>query len=155
MGAVAPDFSNQVHDFNPGIAPNGLFWTVPLPDDAVRVDLAAGTAEMHVERLDIVDGYNVFSSIGGGPTEPATVGFDVWWRTPTAVEQLTDATAGFAATLLDVTSTMAFTAKTSDFVFVSDPPDSANSIFARIGYEANGAFFPVTGGTPVAGTPTA
>jgi hypothetical protein len=154
VGAVAPDFSNQVHDFNPGIAPSGLFWTVVLPDEAITVDLAAGTAEMHVQSLEVLDGYNVFSSIGGGPTEPATVSFDVWWHTPTAVEQLSDATVGFAATLLDVTSAIAFTARTADFAFVSDPPDTATSIFARIGYEANGTFFPAPAGTPAAGTPT-
>jgi hypothetical protein len=154
VGAVAPDFSNQVHDFNPGIAPNGLFWTVLLPDDALSVDLAAGTAEMHVQSLEVLDGYNVISSIGGGPTEPATVSFDVWWHTPKAVEQLSDATNGFAATLLEVASAISFTARTADFAFVSDPPDTANSIFARIGYEANGSYFPGPSGTPVAATPT-
>lgn len=142
MGAVAPDFSNQIHDFNPGIAVNGLFWTIPLPDDAVKVDLAAGAAEMHVRSLEVLDGYNVFSSITGGPSEPATVSFDVWWHTPTAVEQLRDETHGFAATLLDVTSEIAFTARTADFAFVSDPPDTSESIYARIGFEANGTFLP-------------
>ena len=125
-----------------------------MPDAAVVVDLAAGTAEMHVERLEVIEGYNFFNWIAGGPTEPATVSFDIWWHTPTAVENLSDATQGFAATLLDVTSSIAFTARTADFAFVSDPPDTANSIFARIGYEANGIFFPGAGGTPVAGTPT-
>ena len=121
----------------------------------MRVDLAAGTAEMHVASLAVLDGYNVFSSIGGGPTEPATVSFDIWWHTPTATEQLSDATATFVATLLDVTSTIAFTARTADFAFVSDPPDTAQTIYARIGYEANGVYFPAAAATPVAGTPTA
>jgi hypothetical protein len=105
---------------------------------APLVDLAAGTAEMHVQSLDVLDGYNLFNLVPGGPSAPATVSFDVWWHTPTAVEQLSDATNGFAATLLDVTSAISFTARTADFAFVSDPPDTATSIFARIGYEANG-----------------
>jgi hypothetical protein len=155
VGAVAPDFSNQIHDFNPGIAPDGLFWTVALPDDAVDVDLDTGTAEMHVQSLDVLDGYNFGNLISGGPTAPATVSFDIWWHTPKAVEQISDATATFANTLLDVTSAISFTARTADFAFVSDPPDTSQTIYARIGYEANGVYFPAAAATPVAGTPTA
>jgi hypothetical protein len=109
---------------------------------------------MHVRSLDVIDGYNFFNLVSGGPTVPATVSFDIWWHTPTAVEQNSDATATFANTLLDVTSAISFTASTADFAFVSDPPDTAQTLYARIGYEANGVFFPGTGGTPVAGTPT-
>jgi hypothetical protein len=36
-GRPAPDFSNQVHDFDPGLD-NGLFWTVPLDKNSVKVD---------------------------------------------------------------------------------------------------------------------
>ena len=42
MGAVAPDFSNQIHDYNPGIAENGLFWTIPFAEEGAWIDLAAG-----------------------------------------------------------------------------------------------------------------
>ena len=49
-----------------------------------------------------------------------------------------------------MTSSIAFTTRTADFAFVSDPPDTAESIFARIGYEANGVYFPGAGATPVA-----
>jgi hypothetical protein len=128
---------------------------VPLPDDAITVDLAAGTAEMHVQSLEVLEAYTFPNMISGGPTVPATVSFDIWWHTSKAVEQLSDATATFANTLLDVTSTISFTARTADFAFVSDPPDTAQTLYARIGYEANGVFFPAEVGTPVAGTPTA
>ena len=142
MGAVAPDFSNQIHDFEPGITDSGLFWTVPLPDDTVQVDLAAGTAEMHLRSLDVIDGYSFASLTSGGPSEPATVSFDVWWHTPTAVEHLRDETQGFAATLLEVTSEIAFTAQTADFAFASDAPGVSQTLYARIGFEANGVFLP-------------
>ena len=108
----------------------------------MQVDLAAGTAEMHVEHVEVLDQYNFGSSISGGPSEPATVSFDVYWHTPVAVEQLRDETQGFAATLLDVTSTIAFTARTADFAYASDGPDTATSLFARIGYSANGVYLP-------------
>jgi hypothetical protein len=153
VGAVAPDFSNQIHDFNPGIAESGLFWTIPVPDDMVRVDLGAGTAEMHAEGIEVLDQYSFASALSGGPQEPATVSFDIWWHTPTAVEQLRDETLGFAATLLDVTSTIAFTARTANFEFVSDPPESGTSLFARIGFDANGVFLPPAS-APGQATPT-
>jgi len=123
-----------------------------VPDDAVRVDLASGTAEMHVESIEVLDQYNFPSSISGGPKEPATVSFDVYWHTPVAVEHLRDETQGFAATLLDVTSTISFTARTADFAYASDGPDPATSIFARIGYSANGVFMPPEG-VPEVATP--
>jgi hypothetical protein len=148
VGSVDPEFKNQVHDFNPGIEPNGLFWTVRIPDDAVQVDLAAGTAEMHVRDFELVDAYNVPNAIAGGPSEPATVTFDVYWSDPTAVLQLSDAAAQVAGTFLDVTAALEFSARTADFAYVSDAADTSRSDFARIGYEANGAFFPTMGGTP-------
>jgi hypothetical protein len=37
----APDFSNQVHGFNLGFD-NGLFWTVPVDRDSVKVEPSSG-----------------------------------------------------------------------------------------------------------------
>ncbi len=108
---------------------------------------------MHARSLDIPDSYNVFDSIAGGPAEPAQVSFDVLWHSPTAVEQLRDEAVGFAATLLDVTSTIWFATENADFAFVSDPPDTAQTLYARIGFEANGVFLPPAG-MPAAATPT-
>jgi hypothetical protein len=148
VGSVDPEFKNQIHDLNPEIAANGLFWTVPVPDEAVQVDLAAGTAAMHVREYDVVDSYNVPNGLTGGPTEPATVTFDVYWSDPTAVLQLADAAEQVAGTFLDVAAALEFSAQTADFAFVSDAAATSQSVSARIGYEANGAFFPTMGGTP-------
>ncbi len=117
------------------------------------MDLAGGTAEMHVPNLDVIDGYSFGNLVAGGPSEPATVGFDIWWHTPTAVEQLRDETQGFAATLLEVTSEIAFTAQTADFAFASDPPAASETLYARIGFEANGTYLPPAG-APTEATPT-
>jgi hypothetical protein len=148
VGSVDPEFNNQIHDLNPEIAANGLFWTVQVPDDAVQVDLAAGTAAMHVRDYELVDAYKVPNALTGGPTEPATVTFDVYWSDPTAMLQLADAAEQVAGTFLDVSGALEFSAKTADFAFVSDEAATSQSDFARIGYEANGAFFPTMGGTP-------
>jgi hypothetical protein len=36
-GAVG-DPTQQLHDFEPGIAPSGLFWTIPIAHSAIDVD---------------------------------------------------------------------------------------------------------------------
>jgi hypothetical protein len=146
VGAVAPDFSNQVHDYNPGIAENGLFWTIPFPEDDAWIDLAAGKAEMHALSLDIPDAYTFFSSIAGGPTEPATASFDIWWHSPTVTEHLRNDEQGFAATLLDVATAISFSVESADFAFVSDPPETSQALYARIGFEANGTYLPAAEG---------
>jgi hypothetical protein len=145
VGSVDPEFKNQIHDYNPGITESGLFWTIPFAEDSAWVDLASGKAEMHALSQPILDGYNVISAISGGPTEPATVSFDVWWHSPTATEHLRNEEQGFAATLLDVASAISFSAENSDFAFVSDPPDTSQTLYARIGFEANGVFLPPAG----------
>ena len=51
-----------MHDFNPGITQNGLFWTVVLPADNVHVDLRAGAATLEVDALDMKDYYTLENS---------------------------------------------------------------------------------------------
>ena len=55
-------------------------------------------------------------------------------------------------TLLDVASSISFSAESEGFAFVSDPPESSQALYARIGYEANGVFLPTAG---TLATPTA
>ena len=107
-----------------------MFWTVSIPDDAVTVNLAAGTAELHVREMKLLDSYSIPNALGGGPSEPATVTF------------------GFAGTFLDVTSALEWSAQTADFAFASDPAATSTSLHGRIGYEANGVYFQTITGTP-------
>jgi hypothetical protein len=145
VGSVDSQGTNQVHDFAPPITPDGLFWTVLIPDDAVTVDLAAGTAALHVPSLDMLDSYTIQNNLAGGPAEPATVSFDLSWSDPTSVASLVNAEQGFTGTFLDVTSALQWSAQTAEFAFVSDPPQTSTSLFGLIGYEANGVFFASAG----------
>jgi hypothetical protein len=96
---------------------------------------------MHVPSLDLLDSYTIPNNLAGGPAEPATVGFDLTWSDPTAVESLANAEQGFTGTFLAVTSALQWSAQTAEFAFVSDPPQTSTSLFGLIGYEANGTFF--------------
>ena len=49
-------------------------------------------------------------------------------------------------------SAISFSAESETFAYVSDPPAESEALYARIGYEANGAFLPPEG-TPATPAP--
>jgi hypothetical protein len=67
----------QIHDFNPGIKADGLFWTLALLDNSVTVNLSNGFASMSVTDLAVQDYHDFPNAIGGGgpgipgPSDPA------------------------------------------------------------------------------------
>ena len=100
---------------------------------------------MHALSLEIPDTYTFANAAARGPQEMAQVSFDVWWHSPTIVEHVRNEEQGFAATLLEVESAISFSAESETFAYVSDPPESSQALYARIGYEANGVFLPPEG----------
>ena len=72
--------TNQIHDYNPGIAPNGLFWTIPIGSDAIEFDLEAGTARFHASHMHIPDFRDFVNSLYPATSVPAVVSFDVRWH---------------------------------------------------------------------------
>jgi hypothetical protein len=138
---------SQIHDLNPGIQPDGLFWTSSLPSEAIQVNLQKGFASMEATDLpvnDYVTGANAIG--GGGPTpQPCTVSFKVVWRG--IDERLTirnddPVYGGFAGEFIRNTAQMEWTATVGDFHFVSDRLATSSSSFAEVGHERNGVFFP-------------
>ena len=73
------DPKNQIHDFNPGIAENGLFWTIPLPESSLDVHFGKGTGSLHVSGLDVEDYHDIVNALQDGPSVEATVSFDIHW----------------------------------------------------------------------------
>ena len=68
-----------MHDFNPGIAESGLFWTIAIDRGDVKVNLHDRTAALHVADLDVEDYGNVVNALLDGPSVEASVSFDVDW----------------------------------------------------------------------------
>ncbi len=142
MGQVVPnDFSNQVHDFNPGIAPSGLFWTIRIPDESVEINLDNATASMKLSDVELRDHFNVPNSLLRGPSVPADLSFHMRWSGVLQRVHLHDEQNTFDAHVIEDTATMALSASTQGFTFVSDPADTSTTIFAEIGSERNGVFF--------------
>ena len=133
----------QINDFNPGIAPSGLFWTMAIPDGSVDVNPGKGRASLAAENLDVLDFHDFLNAIfGGGPAPvPARVSFEVHWDDVLERVKITNADQGFAGSFVRTNATMEWSATVGDFSFQSDPAHTSSSVFAEVGEERNGVFF--------------
>src|SRR6266540_2227888 len=130
---------NQVHDFNPGISPTGLFWTVPLPRDSIEFD--GQSAAMHATGLEMPDYFNLINALFGGiPPAPGVVSFDVRWEDPTETLKIRNQASDFGAHFHIGHATVEWSGRAGDYEFVSDPAVSTVSVLAEWGHERNGAF---------------
>lgn len=136
--------ANQIHDFNPGIAPSGLFWTIVVPNDAVQVNLKAQTASFAYDSLTIED-YNTFANaIMDGASFTSTVSFNLQWSGTTSQIAVRNPAEGFEGIFFEDTAAIEWSASSADqsnFMFTSDPASTSTSVFAEIGLERNGVFF--------------
>jgi hypothetical protein len=143
-GAVG---TNQVHDFNPGIRDNtGLFWTQPIAGDAVTFDLEHGTATLAADDLDEEDYHNLHNALLDGPSDPASVSFEMRWQAIEAPMNVTvDVTTPLAQRFTGRFSLakvqIEWSAHAPGFNFVSDSASTTQNVRAVIGRERNGVFF--------------
>lgn len=140
------DPSVQVHDFNPGIASSGLFWTVPIEPGAIKVDPTTGEARLRVHAYKIPDYHDILTAIGiipGPPPLPSRVTFDVRWAGHGAPVNLHDGAFGFSGSYVTGPATIDFTASNdnSSVVYTSDPAGQSNPGPPAVGTEQNGVFF--------------
>jgi hypothetical protein len=131
--------TSQVHDFNPGIEENGLFWTKAIDRGSVQVNLGNGSASLHVADLDVEDYGNVVNALQDGQSVPASVSFDATWSGVDERVKIRNSDTGFAGDFIHNQATLTWSASESGFSFTSDP---LASDFAEIGHERNGVFFP-------------
>ena len=137
----------QAHDYTPGIAPSGLFWTVRVPDEAFTKNDAAGTARMVLTDFPVVDSYQIFS----GTEDPATVSFDITWTQTGAPRHLRPGSSdpldptNLAGEFKDAYATGTF-AGNSFTAFGSGVPFSFSGVattefgWGEMGSEQNGSF---------------
>ena len=133
--------TSQVHDFNPGIAPSGLFWTTPIDADSVRVEVEDGSASLHLAQQDVEDYGNVVNALKDGPSVPATVSLDASWGNAADSDlqvSVRNGKQGFRGEYVRDTATLVWSASEAGFAFQSDPLASG---FAEVGEERNGVFF--------------
>ena len=67
---------SQVHDYNGGIQPSGLFWLVPIHADAFTVSHDGRRATLAASHLPVIDSFQ----FGGPVMVPAEVTFRITWE---------------------------------------------------------------------------
>lgn len=133
----------QVHDFNPGITQNGLFWTAILEPRNVQVNLNAGTATLEVYDLHLKDYGDFENSITGyaGQPVPAIVSFKVQWTATGGVNNWNNAAQKFRGAFRNANAQMEFTARAGNLDITSAPLAQSTTIAAEMGQESNGSFY--------------
>jgi hypothetical protein len=137
-----PGSGSQVHDFNGGILASGLFWTLPVPDDALWVSRNGRRAVLEVEDLAVLDSFQFF-----GPNQtPASVSCRVEWRaTDPFVPRGKGSTvpptdpAAFLGDIAPARSTGFFEGSEFGFAFKASG-DTQPSGWAQVARERNGVF---------------
>ena len=136
----------QVHDFNPGITPNGVFWIVQVPDDAVKISPDGETLTIHLVNVPIVDQ----GSFPGPGATPATVSFDITYTKsgaprhvrPTSSDPLSP--FNWAGKMWTATNSGTFSVKYNDNSFSAQGSFSSDFLpagnFGEMGTERNGSF---------------
>ena len=150
-GAVG-DPSHQRHDWEPGIRPSGLFWTIPIPLASISFDTADGRARFRARNVRVNDYHDILNAVlGGGPKPlPSHVSFDVRWHGHGRRRRIRDRTFGFAGDYVTGRTTVSFTASDdgAGVVYRSDPVGQYNPTVKQggagppaVGNQRNGIFF--------------
>jgi hypothetical protein len=135
----------QIHDFNPGIAADGLFWTAAIDPHSVSVNPGNGRASMQASDMHMRDYFDLINSLLRGPSVPAVASFEIEWTKSHDKHQFHyDDVEGeeWDANVVFNSATAAWEGETPDIKFVSDPASTSESFFAEVGTERNGVFFP-------------
>src|SRR5262249_14254070 len=138
------DPSFQSHDFEPGIAPSGLFWTIQITPSAIDVDPGSGRARLRADNVPVGDYHDGNNAVTGGPFIPSHVSFDVRWSGDGDRKKVRDDEFGFTGHYVTGTTTISFTASNDgvDVIYSSDPSvDQTNVGSPGVGHERNGVFF--------------
>jgi len=137
----------QVHDFNPGIGSNGLFWLVQVPDDAVKITDDGLTVSL--KNVAVVDQFQFPGGAGnnlGTAGRPAKVSFDITFTKSGAPRHVRPASEdpigafSWAGEMWTATNSGTFSVRYDDRSFSASGSFSSGSNFGEMGTERNGSF---------------
>ena len=133
----------QVHDFNPGITQNGVFWTTVVSSSDVQVDLGAGRATLQVDDIaqkDYFDFENAMLGNGATPRQ-GRVSFRVEWTATGPPNVVDDPAQRFRGTVRAATAQMEWSGRSGDFEFQSTALADSVSDAAQLGSARNGSYY--------------
>ena len=134
-----------MHDFNGGIGPNGLFWIVQVPDDAVVK--TRDTLTISLTNVAVVDQISFPGNIFLGSTgSPAKLSLNMIFEKsgrprhvrPTSKDPLSPFT--WTGEMSDATYTGTFSVAYNDHTFSASGSFGSTQVFAEMGTERNGSF---------------
>jgi len=138
------------HSYDPGFLPTDTFWITPVPEDAVEVDFDEGEAELRLGNVCVFDFLTVANSFDPahrrGRFRAMINSLRIkWTEVRRTVSDFKDTTNRFGGDFLETRATIEVTATTppetgQGFKFVSDAPETTETLFAQIGRERNGRF---------------
>ena len=134
----------QVHDYNGGIQPSGLFWVVELPGDAFQVNHGGQRATLEASDVCVIDSFQFL----GPNSVPATVSFKGRWPATGPWERRGSGSAvsptdpaAFLGRFAPARATGSFPGRS--WGSASGPTRvSSDDAFAELGPERNGVFLP-------------
>lgn len=136
------DPSVQLHDFQGGIPPSGLFWTVQIPDHSFRMSGDARRAVLSVKDLCLIDSFTFL----GVTTTPAVIDAVVRWHATGPIEERgsgddvpAEDPAAFEASLRNARAEGRFSGTELGFAFKARGRSEPGA-FAELGFEENGVF---------------
>ena len=134
-----------MHDFNGGIGPNGLFWIVQVPDDAVVK--TRDTLTISLTNVAVVDQISFPGNIFLGSTgHPATLTLNMTFqkhgrpRIVRATSASPISPHSWAGEMSDATYSGTFSVAYNDHTFSAKGSFGSTQIFAEMGTERNGSF---------------
>ena len=131
----------QLHDYNPGITASGVFWTIRIPDDAVRVDRRTGNATYAMSKVRLDDYYNLVNAFAGGPSTPGIASFRTTFTPVGKAYNYHDEANRVNVRYRAAKARLSWSAQSGGFAYQSDPIGTSVATFAMIGTERNGKFF--------------
>ena len=75
-----------MHDFNPGILPDGLFWMVRVPDDALEI--RGNTVTIRLKNVPVVDTFTFYDPLPPSGNVPAMTSFEMSYTRSGAPRQV-------------------------------------------------------------------
>jgi hypothetical protein len=138
-----PGSGSQVHDANGGVLQSGLFWTLPVDDDALWISGHGRRAVLHAEDVEVIDSFQF-----GGPLQtPARVSFRIEWRATTPPVSRGKGSSvpathpgAFLGKVAVAESSGFFSGSEFGFAFRSDGRADTQRTYAQMGRERNGVF---------------
>jgi hypothetical protein len=138
---MGPVGTNQIHDFNPGIAASGLFWTTRVPEHSIAVSPGSGRATWTLENFTVPD-YGTYenSFTHGAPIGQGVVNMTETWSGGGDVTHVRDTMEGFTGRKVTGTSHISWSVTSGDFSFTADDAGQT-SLVSEVWKERNGSFF--------------